>query len=124
MMLSSKTMIYRRKAEAHPLVKCTLEAEQEIRAEYPWKGDWLFAIQAKVAVLGLTKGRKFAEAVGFGLRSRMKLLPDKWCVQTKGGGCQCNLPLNHQGLHRCCCGKQWTQAESYHGRRKWRRGIA
>jgi hypothetical protein len=117
MMLKPKTLKYRQKAEDHPLVRATLEAERRIRRDYPWKGDWLLAINLEVATLGLVHGRRFAESVGYGLRSRMKLLNESWCVQVASGGCQCAKYLNHDGRHRCCCGREFTQAQAYHGRR-------
>lgn len=117
--LTPRVEAERRRVQDHPLVKATMEAEREIRARYA-KKDWPVAIQAATALLGLEKGLVFADRVNFGLRSRMHLLNDAWCVQCASGGCQCKLELGHAPPHVCYCGRTFTQAEAFHGRRGYR----
>jgi hypothetical protein len=98
----------RRKACQHPLVRATIDAEQEIRRRYPRKTDWPLAVQEQVALIGLRHGHIFADRVGYGLRSRLKLLDERCCDQ-KHAGCQCHEQPCHLGPHTCACGKTWAR---------------
>lgn len=108
--LTPRVHAERQRVKRHPLVVATDTAQAYIETHYS-RRDWLLGIREQEALIGLTHGRVFADRVAFGLKSRLHLLNESWCVQSMRGGCQCKLELAHAPPHVCYCGKVFSQQE-------------